>query len=55
MGGYTKGTKAWYNFLRGRLMIISSKLQSPDINRAERTALYNEQNRIILELDSVNV
>ena len=37
MGGYTKGTKAWYNFLRGRLMIISSKLQSPDIHKAKTT------------------
>ncbi len=51
MAGYVKGSKAWYNFLRGRLLAISCKLRSPELTQEERNALYSEQCRIMIELE----
>ena len=53
MAGYVKGSKAWYNFLRARLLIISSKLRSDNISQEERDRLYNEECRIVTELEGV--
>ena len=54
MAGYVKESKAWYNFLRGRLLAISCKLRSPELTQEERDALYSEQCRIIFELEDAN-
>lgn len=53
MVGYVKGSKPWYNFLRARLIVISSKLDSNDISQEERERLYNEECRIVTELEGV--
>ena len=55
MAGYVKGSKAWYNFLRARLLIISSKLRSDNISQEERDRLYNEEIRIVMELDDATL
>ena len=54
MAGYVKGSKALYNFLRGRLLAISCKLRSPELTQEERDALYSEQCRIIFELEDAD-
>lgn len=54
MTGYVKGSKAWYNFLRGRLLIISCKLRSPELTQEERDTLYGEQCRIMIELEDAD-
>lgn len=54
MAGYVKGSKAWYNFLRGRLLAISCKLRSPELTQEERDTLYSEQCRIIFELEDAD-
>ena len=54
MAVYVKGSKAWYNFLRGRLLSISCKLRSPELTQEERDTLYSEQCRIIFELEDAD-
>ena len=51
MAGYIKGSRAWYDFVKARLVEISAKLQDSNIAESLREALYNEQCRLVVELD----
>lgn len=58
MAGYVKGSQAWYDKSRRRLVEISKKLKSPETNRDDKKKLYNEQCCLIdelLEYDNENL
>lgn len=50
MAGYMKGSQAWYDESRRRLVEISKKLKSPETNRDDKEKLYDEQCCLIDEL-----
>ena len=51
MAGYVRGSQAWYDHSRKRIIEIGKKLQNPDINQETRDKLYDEQIHLALELD----
>ena len=51
MAGYVIGSMAHYKFLKGRLIDISNKLKSSEIDFEERVTLMHNQCEIVDKLE----
>lgn len=50
MAGYIKGSKAWLDFVKERILFLGDLLVSPITNEEEKKKLLAEQTTLVLQL-----